>query len=244
MKIDVTMPATWRPELLERTLSSFYSNLFCFHRKDLRLIMNVDPIGAHGNKLHEIKLIARKFFDDIHIIAPERPSFATAFNKLWSMAETDFVFYLEEDWVLTRPIDFGHMVDIMRRNSRLAHLRLNKFTATEGYAETYHFQFPWSGEFYECLPIDKPSIAWCGHPSINSLRFVKEVISKINPKANPEKQIKRCISAVPDNTYRYGIFSPRPCDTPCVQDIGRAWMKANNFTKKGGSMAFDTWEKL
>jgi hypothetical protein len=239
--IDVVMTATYRPELIERTLSSFFKNLFSDHKENLRLVINIDPVGSNKNKTPEIKEIISKYFKNILVICPNKPNFPKAFHTVWENCSSEYVFYLEEDWELLQKLDFNQMIAIMKDNNHLAHLRLNIFKSNERETKCWKFFVPKNGRFYECSTEQSMEIGWCGHPSINRLSFMKEVIKRIDSKLNPEKQIKGRFIGDILALWRFGIYAPN--FNPSIKDIGREWMIKNGWSKKGNKAWFIEWQK-
>ncbi len=81
MKIDITTSATIRPSLLNKTLSSFCSNMF-IDAHDYRLIINVDPIGD-STSADEVLDVARSHFNEVVYRKPDVPCFADAVIWCW-----------------------------------------------------------------------------------------------------------------------------------------------------------------
>lgn len=103
MKIDVVTTAILRPEIFELALRSYFgggiSNL-----PELRLILNIDPIGNGG--VHSIIKIARQYVPEVVVRTPAESNFSAAINWAWSQVETDYFLHLEDDWLFTRPVNF------------------------------------------------------------------------------------------------------------------------------------------
>ena len=63
IKIDLILIATLRPEILEITLNSFYHKLL--KNFNVRLIVNVDPIGDTRYTQQDVINICKKYFPNI-----------------------------------------------------------------------------------------------------------------------------------------------------------------------------------
>lgn len=102
-ELDITIVAARRPELLDRTLSSFGPALF--ERFTLgRVAINMDPIfGDHADHAECRRILDRHFLDH-ELIEPETAGFGAAVKRLWSGVTGDLVFHLEDDWVALQPI--------------------------------------------------------------------------------------------------------------------------------------------
>ena len=244
MRIDIATTATWRPELLEETLDSFFTNLFSSLNAEYRMVINVDPVGSDEDQCGEIKKVVSKYFKSFKINRTNKPSFPKAFRTVWSLCNAPLVFNLEEDWVLNYKLDFPKILEIMENNVSLAHLRLSAFRSTEGHIKCWNHFFPWNGEFFECKREDIGSVGWCGHPSLNRISFVKGALGRIDPNFNPEKQIKGRFMGDFLIKWRFGIYSHQN-HPALIKDIGRPWMAKNKWRKAGGNdQHFTMWEKV
>ena len=99
VKVALTITATQRPEILERTLQSFCDNLFEEHiRESMHLYINVDPVGSEDDKYWDVVEVCRKFFpENLTVNRPKVAHFPSAFDWCWRMASRsgmDFVFHL------------------------------------------------------------------------------------------------------------------------------------------------------
>lgn len=242
MRIDITMTATWRPEIIDRTLDSFFTNLFYNDKNDLRLIINVDPVGSDECKFGKVKNTVLKYFKDVKINRPNTANFSRAFYTIWNLATAPLVFNLEEDWELNTKIDLENMIFIMSQIPNLAHLRLSAMHSYEDHIKCWNHFFMWNGYFYECKKEDKGKVGWCGHPSLNRLDFIKGALSRIRPGLNPEKEIKGRTMGDFLDKWRFGIHSAQNMK-PQIKDIGREWMIKNGWRKAGSPQHFTEWEK-
>jgi hypothetical protein len=249
---DITTTATLRPELLKRTLNSHIEYLFKEDIQYGRLIINIDMVGAEGikeqqKKLQEIYNIIdglpiRSYFLNLC----NTPNFAKAFFWCWDKVECNFVFNLEEDWEMTRPIDFKQMMNIMEEDERIVHLRLSSFVSTTQTCKNWNKFTEWNGKFFEVAKEDKCVIGWAGHPSLNKSDFMRRVIRLLDRNKNPEKQIKGRRYNHPINdiisSSTFGVFTPQ--NSPkVVLDIGRKWMIENGYSKKGSKAFFTEWKR-
>jgi len=253
-EFDITMTATLRPELLERTLDSFYNNLFGVNIYKARLIINIDYVGGTD------AIDNRRRFEDINDIIKDyswrgvkkrvgfKPFFPTAF--LWCMyeIETPIFFQLEEDWELRAEINLEDMFYMFDKYENLAHLRLSMFGCNTKTKELKNWTrwLPYNGDFFEIVE-DKFQLGWCGHPGLNRSDFMHQCLQHINPTKNPEKQLKGFRYEYPLNhiipKYRFGSYHPVDRPKPAVFDIGRRWMQKNNWQKQGIKAFFTNWER-
>ncbi len=247
--IDICIIATRRPELLERTLNSFKYKLFCkegrggFEESNYRLIINVDPVGEDVSS-ESIVDIARSYFPNVVCRISDIPNFPQAWIWCWLQVKNRYVFHLEEDWELLRPLNFAQMIGIMELNPYLVHLRLSTWRSEDKLKQWKWFLEHKNG--YYQVPNDvKGTIGFCGHPGLCTDWFVQTCLTYINPSANPEKQIKwrnkELWKHIGD--YEYGVFQ-EPNSPASIKDIGRKWMVEHGFQKKGNREHFIEWEKV
>ncbi len=242
--LDITMTATKRPEIINTTLKTFTENLFynsnlCID--DFRFIINIDPVGEDVSA-KQIVSIVQRYFSNTVIRTPSIPSFSQAWTWCWHQAENKYVFHLEEDWKLLRPLDFNKMIQIMESNDNLAHLRLSTWRSEEQLKQWKWF-LDYKGGYYKVPDDVRGTIGFCGHPSFNRLDFIQQCMANTNMDANIEKQIKwrnkPLWKAIGD--YDYGVFQ-EPNSPAAIKDIGREWMVKHGFKKKGNREWFTEWE--
>ena len=250
---DIAIVATLRPELLERTIKSFVENLW---GKDWltylgNVYVNVDKDGAEEKDApilcHTVERFLRKYFGDIVVINFKEAHFPTAW--LWGIQQTtaDYVFHLEEDWLLNYPHDFGEMLSMFYKYPSLKHLRFNYFKSGDVSTKLWQKYFAhWNGNFFEIGDEAVVPVGWCGHPSLNDGKWLRALAKDINPAKNPEKQFHYHPDFV--NKWvignQFGIFQPRNADR-AITDIGRQWMAEHGYRKTGGINVewFTHWEK-
>ena len=66
--IDVTIPAVRRPEILRKTLDSFFKNLF--KATPCHAIINVDPVGLEIDSMRVVD-VCREYFDEVVFNLPD-----------------------------------------------------------------------------------------------------------------------------------------------------------------------------
>ena len=239
--IDITMTATRRPEIIEQTLSSFEKNLFEGH--DAELILNIDPVGP-GNPLDVLELAGRHFPVKA-LRTPREASFPKAFQWAWSMAEAQYVFHLEDDWLLTRPVDLRKLMAILEIK-KIASVRLPAFPAGPETMKNWNKVFMWTGRYY-APPEGEEWLGFCGHPSLIRGRFVQECAHLIDTSLNPEKQFHSGNPSLNEEfrKWKYVVYGEpaNPPAPPLVVDIGRGWIEKSGWRKAGSKAWFTAWEK-
>lgn len=240
MKLDVTITACVRPDLLMKTLDSFFLNLLW--QADCRIIINVDPVGWSDDP-ETMEKVCRYYSSEVISNFPDRPGFGKAFKWAWDQAETDYVFHLEDDWKLLRKVSLSSMVEILEKNSDLASLRLPQFKTDGEKMKNWNLFFPWNGQFYECPKELRIGGGFCGHPSLIKGVFVQRCRILIDENKNPEKQFhtgnKELVAE--HLRWRYGVYA-YPGDSNYIEDMGRKWVEYNGWKKKGSKAYFTVWE--
>lgn len=237
-KIDITTTATIRPGVLDRTLTSFRQKLF--KNVPCRLIINVDPIGIAKKRPDDVIYIAKKHFADVVYNIPEKPSFPKAWIWCWKQVTADWVFHLEEDWLLMRPVNINHMIGILENNPTIAALRMAKMKITN--LNFFSSRYIQKDGFLLAMNRKK---SFGGNPQLIRGDFVKQAREYMIEDRNPEKQFRAGTPVVYENVVKhwdYAVYG-RVGDPMLVQDIGTSWKKHNGFVKKGGA-GFLEWEKI
>lgn len=240
MKVDVTITATRRPEVLYETLYSFHYNLLGVH--NCRAIINIDPVGWGDSDL--CVLAVQEFFIDYVINEPSEANFSKAFKWCWSQVEAPWVFHLEDDWRLEKQVNLEHMAQILNKHDNLVYLRLPQFGAKGTQMRCWNLWFPFTGDYFECPKKLKIGGGFCGHPALIKGDFVKRCAELLDENLNPEKQFHTSNRPLVKEhmKYDYGVYG-KPDDTHYITDLGRAWMVENKFRKKGNKANFTEWER-
>jgi len=239
--VDVTITAVKRPKLLERTLESFWDKCFGLSHNQFRAVINVDPVGEPG-AAEETVDVCREYFKEVIWRCPKVASFGHAFVWVWSKAVTPFIFHLEDDWELTRTIDFDRMIAIMENNTNLALLRLPAFPTAAETAKQWNVFYPWNGTFFECPIEQRAATGFAGHPSLIRTLFARQALLFLEVGKNPEKQF-HYRSDLKDLAlkWRFGVYSNQSSPAAIV-DIGRDWIKDQPWKKAGDKSFFTHWE--
>jgi len=239
--IDITITATQRADVLERTLATFKKNLF--RDAGARIIINIDPVGPDQNSLKVLD-VARAYFPVQYIRTPVKAEFSKAFVWTWRQICSEFVFHLEDDWELMRQVDLDAMIRIMKNNPDLAVLRLPFKPSDTDSMKNWKYFFPYNDEFFECPESLKRTVGFCGHPSLIRGEFVQNTVKYLDESKNPEKQFHHGHPEIMKeiDRHRFGVFA-EPNQGPAIRDIGRKWMIENNYKKVGSKAFFTKWGK-
>jgi len=99
-----------RPSVLEETYKSFTENLSGIDFKNTSLYINIEPLPDPDLQV-EVENVARKYFGKVVSNKTEEANFTKAVAWCWASADTEFIFHLEDDWILKRKINIK---DIMK----------------------------------------------------------------------------------------------------------------------------------
>lgn len=231
MKLDVTIVAGRRPELLRATLDSFFHRALAYHDVQ-NVFVNIDPIfGDEADADACIKAV-KDYFPSPVIFTPANAGFGAAVKTLWSMTTSDYVMHLEDDWLVLEEIDSrvetcferkrvkqvsfhtaNQKWDIGRRGNRHRRRR---------YATFMGIKFPLPGTY----PIFTTS------PSIIDGQFARMSAELMNTSFDPEKQFYYGVNSPLERAvakYDNFIFSPN-C-RPLIVDTGREWREERGISK-------------
>jgi hypothetical protein len=237
--IDVTMTATLRPGIVSQTLDSFCRNIFK-DRDNYRLIINVDPVGE---KIDPIKVleVCKQYFKNIIFNSPKQASFPTAVIWCWSKTTSDFIFHLEDDWLLTSKIDINDMIRILNLNENLVCLRLPKCDIPKSITmKLWKAKYFYTGDNYF---VTSSNNQFGLNPVLIKREFIKEAVQIMSLLFNPEKQFRPSKNERMNNLinkWKYGLYGV-PGQKATVLDNGTVWRQKNNFKKPQDS--FLVWER-
>jgi len=216
------MTATLRPELIDLTLKSFFKNLLG-QLNEVRLIINIDPIGDDNCSTDDILNICRRYCREIVHRCPRQPNFSSAVKWCWEQLETEYFLHLEDDWLLRRPATLQSAFDLFAADHEIASVRFNRSNNASG------------------QPVPSPGFSL--NPSIVRRKFVEEALRFFSCELDPEKQFcalegEKEAALSHWKFVCYGVAH----DAPYVIDLGRKWRKFMNFGKwrhDGGEI---TWQ--
>lgn len=122
MSIDLCIVTTLRPEILEKTLSSFLKNIL--FSGDFTVVYNLDlaPVDKQICKNifkigHSIGVISKIFGNQSGGTIGGKPNFAKAVKAVWSNSTADYVFMLEDDWAFLREINLNKCIERMEKEN-------------------------------------------------------------------------------------------------------------------------------
>lgn len=219
--MDVLVTSTCR-KTFEATHKSFirnvkYAGIFNF-------IVHIDVIEKERKYLSKlIQYLKLNGIDDMYVNeAPKGHS--NAVNFLFKRIQSEFYFHLEDDWIFLEEINLDPLLDLMKVNSEIDHIRFNKERIKPD-AWLYHLSPYPERKIY--VPKQQVSVngislvktyVWSFNPSLARTSTIKN-IGTIPINVNPEQFVchKYPEVAKSHGTYIYGRIG----EGHVCKDIGR-----------------------
>lgn len=200
-----TTTAMPRPEVFEKTLTSFNSCLLNCNFDDSRLIINVDPfIDNPSDEKRKMCLeMARNTFGEVVVRMPDQPNFSNAMKWLWETAEEEIIFNLEDDWELIQKINLESVLNQMLQK-KIDHVILRA----------------WKWKDYP----------FCLSPGLLTKRLYKFCTNSLRPDTNPEETCRKALGLF---EYRSIVF-PKENEKVVLKDLGRRWIRKSGYIRGGG----------
>ncbi len=221
--MDFTTTAMARPDIVNKTYKSFSSGLKGIDLKECRLFINIDPLPENIDR-REVTKTAKKYFKEVHPNYPEKANFTAACNWLWSNAETEFIFHLEDDWLLLQDVSVPELLKYFDQRRKLMEVALR----------AYKYE-------YKICPLS---------PCIMHERYYKAIAGNLNESVNPEIQLRGRIWGIeiPSPEFKVShkgklIIYPEKTNEVILKDSGRGWIKKSKFKKPSKKSKFTSWEK-
>ncbi|HEY6225490.1 MAG TPA: hypothetical protein VI282_00050 [Verrucomicrobiae bacterium] len=232
--IEITIVAARRPTLLARTLESFHANLFR-HFQISRALINIDPVWGSQKDSDDCAALIKNYFPNPAIFRPETAGFAAAVKRVWTNSKADFIFHIEDDWVLNEeitPAILGHFNDPSIAQVSLVSREKNWDRARRG---DFHFVKRRSILFGAIkIPFRKKVPAFTTSPAFTRGDFARKWASLMDEKLDPEKQAYMGINPLLEKFVRpfRNYLYPGKVNEITIADTGREWRESQNIEKK------------
>jgi hypothetical protein len=218
--IDITMTATFRPEILRQTLESL--RLLKYDGK-FRLVANIDPVGDKTCSHSEIHSILAEYYPN-HIINESLVgNHIEAIKWVWSHVESEFVLQWEDDWILEHPVNLQVMVDWINSRKTIAQICFDRSDkpvhSYPGY--TGRFSYVRDG-FWERVK----GKSFGGPPALMRRKYLKQVIPHMKFELDTLSKHDHRADIV---LSRWEVWLYTGGHMGLVHDIGRQWLKQNNL---------------
>jgi len=218
-RLDVTMVAARRPDLVDLTLRSFRLNLLDALDAP-HLILNIDPVWGTAADDQEVEAVCRRYFQSVEVRRPERPCFGGAVKWAWGRVQTEWFLHLEDDWLLARRIDTEGLAERMA-DPDLGQIKLSnksRYRRLKGRLRRWR----------------KHPEMIATSPSIIRSSFARVAVAFMNPDLDPEKQFYQGFNpAGAAALERFGSRVYGNLLTPCLlYDTGRVWRQVRGMKKR------------
>lgn len=210
-KLDVVVIAIKRPEILRLCLETFKKKLL--QQFDVRIIINVDPVGEENYSQEDIVNIAREYFPNVISRTPKKGNFSKAVYWGWSQVKTDFFFHLEDDWLLKDYIPAYRLqkkINIKDVVSITFNISSNK-------------KYPL---LYEAYHLKTFSL----RPCIFRSKYIKEKLKGFKFDEDPEKQIAKNTPSKSFKDPKFILFG-NDDEGRKIIDTGKKWKMKNAYSK-------------
>lgn len=221
--ITFTTTATIRPDLIDQTYSNFSKNLIGINLKECSLVINVDPMPADKLENREsIIHISKKYFGNVIYRFPEKPNFPDALKWTWLNTTTDYIFNLEDDWILLNKVNVKDLIALHKTDVSSIGVSLNAYLFGVN---------PFRIRLSPCLLDGK---------------WAREAASHLSSSSCPEKQLRNKIpTQLVRKMLNYPAYSHPNSGKIIVKDTGRDWRNSRNLIKNNdGNIGFTSWKKI
>jgi len=241
VKIDITIVAGRRPELLRATLESFADRAFSHHHVQ-DVFVNIDPIfGNEADSLACVNLV-KDYFPSPVVFTPPDAGFGAAVKRLWSSTTSDFVMHLEDDWLALDDIDSRIEACFQAQGVKQVSFHTanqNWDTRKRGH---HHRRRRYARFLGVKLPLPGTFPKFTTSPSIIEGDFARMSAGLMNPAFDPEKQFYSGVNLALERAvagFNNYIFSPDL--KPLILDTGRTWRQERGISKNIQN-ATSVWE--
>ena len=232
--LELTIVAARRPALLARTLESFHERLFR-HFDFSNALINIDPIWSSQKDGDQCAALVKQKFPNAIVFAPEIAGFSAAIKRVWSNTKADFIFHLEDDWLLNEeitPTILDHFKEPSIGQVSLMSKEKNWDRAQRG---DFHYIKRRPALFGGLkFPVRKKVYAFTTSPSFIRGEIARRWAGLMDEKLDPEKQTYMGVNPPLEKflqQYRNYIYAGKQADITIV-DIGREWRDAQKIEKK------------
>jgi hypothetical protein len=204
-----------RPGLVRDTYSSFAANLKGVDFAASTLYLNVDPFPVEGDA-GAVELAAREFFGNVVVNTPDHACFPAAVKWCWSQPGGEYLFNLEDDWNLERPISIDDMIAPLLSDPGLSCVNIRVY------------------------PHDDARL--CLAPGLWRTDHAKAIAEKMRTDCNPEMQLRPMSSSNPHGGIHKGYRGMQMPGPRALKDMGRPWMLRNGLVR-AKERHFIRWEQ-
>lgn len=214
--LSFTTTALVRPDILAKTYESYSRNLGGLLGQ-CHLFLNIDRVPDDENGISETITVAKFFFKEVIWHVGKIPNYALALKWCWQNADTDFIFNLEDDWILSIPFDPMKAWNKFAEDSKVIQIALR-------------------GGWW---PYDKFTL----NPSFIIRRAYKTFGDLFTEDKNPEVQTRNH-PLFPVTSEMFFAFGVGNTSEPISIDIGREWTAHHRLHKLEPKYNFITYQEV
>lgn len=179
--------------------------------------------------------LCREYFPQVVYRAPKTPGFAGAVKWVWEQVETDLFFHLEDDWILTGPVDVKPLLDAFR-DGMVVHIIVGSRHRKKD--ATLVQQRIVAG----CLkPYSEDAMrarSFVLAPGFMRNSYFKQMANMMELDKDPEFQYLGAPNKLITSDFPKPVFLWRT--QPLIVDIGRKWRKSMRLEKRRDATGNDT----
>ncbi len=214
-QLDVVVIAIKRPQILRLCLETFKKNLL--NQFDVRIIINVDPVGEENCSQRDIVNIAKEYFPNVISRTPKKGNFSKAVHWAWSQVKTEFFFHLEDDWLLKSFIPAYRL----QRKLNVEDIVSITFNITSN--KKYTMLYEVNNKIYHLKTFSL-------RPSFFRSKYIKEKLAGFKFDEDPEKQIAKNTLSKSFKNPKFILFG-NDNEGRKIIDTGKKWKMKNAFSK-------------
>lgn len=217
MKITTIVITDGRFSCLERTVDSYFTNVWCHtHNVEFNHILVNDSMDINYRSL--VDALCKGRFQIHH--NQEKKGFGGAIQTAWSLIpeDTDFIFHLEDDFLFNEELNLEDMLYVLRRYPHIAQLVLKRQPWNEQESKAGGIIEMWPDLYKEWHVDDK---YWCEHrvnwstnPSLYPARIIKMGWPQVE---RSEEAFSKLLFS---NPSVYCAYWGKKFDPPLVTHIG------------------------
>ena len=219
-----------RPDLLDRTLSSFSRYLFAGFELG-EILVNLDPFAGDAAAHAACRNVLDRYLPGATVFEPTSASFGAAVKRLWSALPDGVVFHLEDDWLIEEPLPPERVLPLLTGSTK-AVVPLSEEHGWDG-------RSPFKTQVLKTKLLGvtvwrRRRGAFGTSPRFMDGSFARAVAALIDPRHDPEKQMRRDYNrdlARFLRPYRNRLL-PADDGGPLIADIGRQWREDRGISKR------------
>lgn len=235
MKLDVLIMGSSRPDLLKITYN-FFKKYIIYQDTDVKFWMHEDFTFPADSE----KSVAWAESMNIKVIKSfPKIGLGYAMDRMFKLIDSDYLFYLQDDWEFERPVELDRLLWTMDKNEKINCITFNKYKNGEDNTGFEHTNYEYDGLQLSIYP------GWQFLPGIWRMSKVREKWSprKVRPEGNFQNSFGDNDKRMNDRKYledNVGAYFYGYIDEPrYVRHLGGTWrmaewqMKDNNYKPTG-----------